>query len=90
MVWSYFITTTLEFLGIFTDLLNLSTAHSKLFGMAPPLLHCIYTACGILRTEHVRWSGCGELPPMQRRTGERRKSEKSSEKSFTNGEEETK
>lgn len=58
--------------------------------MAPPLLHCIYTACGILRIEHVRWSRSGELPPLQRRTGERRKSEKSSEKSFANGEEETK
>ena len=38
--------------------------------MAPDLLHLFPAAGGLLRAEHVRRGGGGELPPVPGRAGE--------------------
>ena len=65
-------------------------AETELQRMAPCLLHLLPSPRRLLRLEHVRRGGCGELPPMQSRAGEGGASAKSGQESEEDRGEETK
>lgn len=73
------------------DTINISspfpTANRELFGMASPVFHRLHSPSRVLRTQHVRWSGGGELPSVQRGTGEGGESEEAGQAGETDGEE---
>lgn len=50
------------------DTINISspfpTANRELFGMASPVFHRLHSPSRVLRAQHVRWSGGGELPSV--------------------------
>lgn len=69
--------------------LSAAAANSELLGVAPAVLHRVHLAGGVLRAEHVRGRGGGELPPLPRGAGERGARAQGRQASAADGEEET-